>query len=42
MVAFHELPSLRARKVIRALERAGFVKDRQKGSHTVDEFLDLL
>jgi predicted RNA binding protein YcfA (HicA-like mRNA interferase family) len=26
-------PSLTARKVIRALKRAGFVEDRQKGSH---------
>jgi predicted RNA binding protein YcfA (HicA-like mRNA interferase family) len=29
------LPSLTARKVIRALKRAGFVEDRQKGSHLV-------
>lgn len=35
MAAFHLLPTLRARKVIRALERAGFVQDRQKGSHIV-------
>jgi len=28
-----KLPSLTARKVIRALKRAGFVEDRQKGSH---------
>ena len=35
MVAFHRLPSLRARKIIKALEKAGFVKDRQKGSHVV-------
>ena len=28
-----KLPALRAREVIRALERAGFVKWRQKGSH---------
>jgi len=27
------LPALRAREVVRALERAGFVKWRQKGSH---------
>ena len=27
------LPSLTARKVIRALKRAGFVEDRQRGSH---------
>jgi len=30
-----KLPSLTARKVVRALERAGFVKDRQKGSHLI-------
>lgn len=35
MVAFHLLPSLRARKVIRTLEKAGFMQDRQKGSHVV-------
>jgi predicted RNA binding protein YcfA (HicA-like mRNA interferase family) len=29
------LPSLNARKVVRALKRAGFVEDRQKGSHLV-------
>ncbi len=29
------LPSLRARQVIRALQKAGFVEDRQKGSHLV-------
>ena len=28
-----KLPSLTARKVIQALKRAGFVEDRQKGSH---------
>jgi predicted RNA binding protein YcfA (HicA-like mRNA interferase family) len=28
-----KLPSLTARKVIKALKRAGFVEDRQKGSH---------
>jgi predicted RNA binding protein YcfA (HicA-like mRNA interferase family) len=27
------LPNLRAKEVVRALERAGFVKWRQKGSH---------
>lgn len=27
------LPSLTARKVVRALKRAGFVEDRQSGSH---------
>ena len=30
-----KLPSLTARKVIRALNRAGFVEDRQKGSHLI-------
>ena len=30
-----KLPSLTARKVVRALKRAGFVEDRQKGSHLV-------
>lgn len=29
------LPALTALRVIRALKRAGFVKDRQKGSHLV-------
>jgi predicted RNA binding protein YcfA (HicA-like mRNA interferase family) len=29
------LPSLTARKVIPALKRAGFVEDRQRGSHLV-------
>ncbi len=29
------IPSLTARQVIRALEKAGFIKDRQKGSHAV-------
>jgi predicted RNA binding protein YcfA (HicA-like mRNA interferase family) len=28
-----KLPSLTALKVVRALKRAGFVEDRQKGSH---------
>jgi predicted RNA binding protein YcfA (HicA-like mRNA interferase family) len=28
-----ELPALRAKEVVRILERAGFVKWRQKGSH---------
>jgi predicted RNA binding protein YcfA (HicA-like mRNA interferase family) len=28
-----KLPALRVREVVRALERAGFVKWRQKGSH---------
>jgi len=30
-----KLPSLTARKVVRALKRVGFVEDRQKGSHLV-------
>jgi predicted RNA binding protein YcfA (HicA-like mRNA interferase family) len=30
-----KLPSLTARKVIRALKRTGFVEDRQSGSHLV-------
>ena len=30
-----KLPSLTARKVVQALRRAGFVEDRQKGSHLV-------
>ena len=30
-----KLPSLTARKVIRALKRAGFLEDRQRGSHLV-------
>jgi len=30
-----KLPSLTARKVIRALTHAGFVEDRQKGSHLI-------
>jgi predicted RNA binding protein YcfA (HicA-like mRNA interferase family) len=30
-----ELPALNARRVIRALKRAGFVEDRQKGSHLI-------
>ena len=29
------LPSLTARKVVRALKRAGFVEDRQSGSHLI-------
>ena len=29
------LPSLTARKIIRDLKRAGFVEDRQKGSHLI-------
>ena len=28
-----KLPALTARQVVRALRRAGFVEDRQKGSH---------
>jgi predicted RNA binding protein YcfA (HicA-like mRNA interferase family) len=30
-----KFPSLSARKVVRALKRAGFIEDRQKGSHLV-------
>jgi predicted RNA binding protein YcfA (HicA-like mRNA interferase family) len=30
-----KLPSLTAKKVVRALKRAGFVEDRQKGSHLI-------
>ena len=30
-----QLPSLTARKIIRALKKAGFVEDRQKGSHLI-------
>ncbi|MCX6595733.1 MAG: type II toxin-antitoxin system HicA family toxin [Acidobacteria bacterium] len=30
-----KLPSLTARQVIRALKRAGFIEDRQKGSHLI-------
>jgi len=30
-----KVPSLNARKVIRALKRVGFVEDRQKGSHLI-------
>lgn len=29
------LPSLTARQVIRALKRAGFAEDRQRGSHLI-------
>jgi len=30
-----KVPSLTARKVVRVLKRAGFVEDRQKGSHLI-------
>ena len=30
-----KLPSLTARKVVRALKRAGFAEDRQKGGHLI-------
>ena len=30
-----KLPSLTARKVVQALKRAGFIEDRQKGSHLI-------
>ncbi|PJC32421.1 hypothetical protein CO051_03300 [Candidatus Roizmanbacteria bacterium CG_4_9_14_0_2_um_filter_39_13] len=29
------LPALRARKVIKALKKAGFIEDRQRGSHLI-------
>ena len=29
------LPALNSRRVIKALKKAGFVKDRQKGSHLI-------
>lgn len=29
------LPALRAREVVRALKKFGFIKDRQKGSHLI-------
>ena len=34
-MTFHRLPVLRARQIIHVLERAGFVRDRQKGSHLI-------
>ena len=34
-MTFHKLPALNAKKIIRALEHAGFMKHRQKGSHLV-------
>lgn len=30
-----KIPSLTAKKIIKVLRKAGFVKDRQKGSHLV-------
>lgn len=30
-----KIPSLTARKIIQALKKAGFVEDRQKGSHLI-------
>jgi len=30
-----KLPALTSRKLVRALKRAGFVEDRQKGSHLI-------
>lgn len=30
-----QLPSLDAKKILRALKRAGFIEDRQKGSHLI-------
>lgn len=35
MVAFHQLPNLKAREVVRALTRAGFISHHQTGSHLV-------
>jgi predicted RNA binding protein YcfA (HicA-like mRNA interferase family) len=35
-----KLPSLKAREIMRALERAGFVHVRSKGSHRVFEHPD--
>lgn len=29
------LPALNSRKVVRALKKAGFIEDRQKGSHLI-------
>ena len=29
------IPALTAKKIIRALKRAGFIEDRQKGSHVI-------
>lgn len=29
------LPSLTARKIVRALKKAGFIEERQKGSHLI-------
>jgi predicted RNA binding protein YcfA (HicA-like mRNA interferase family) len=34
-MVFYKLPSLRAKKVIKILKKAGFVCVRQKGSHAV-------
>lgn len=34
-MGFKKLPALRAREVSRVVEQAGFVFDRQKGSHAV-------
>ena len=30
-----KIPSLTARKIVRALKKAGFIEDRQKGSHLI-------
>lgn len=35
MVSFSQLPNLKAKQLIRALEKIGFVIVRQKGSHVV-------
>lgn len=34
-MGFSQLPALNARDVIRAVERAGFLFDRQSGSHAI-------
>lgn len=34
-MSFSQLPQLNARELIRALDRAGFIRDRQKGSHLI-------
>jgi len=31
----NKMPSLAAKKIIRALKKVGFIEDRQKGSHLV-------
>lgn len=34
-MAFSKLPSINAKKVLKALKKAGFEIDRQKGSHII-------